>query len=151
MGWPSHQVAVQGLVGDRAQSIHDQGADGDVGDEAPIHNVNMYPVATRSVNGCHLHKEARTYCKASASGWLGCWCPQQTANQPFPTCSPNLAKLADRIEGETCEASNGRQSLETGQQMVGASQFAHPGLTLAVWYPLTIISLFLNPSTRLVA
>jgi hypothetical protein len=67
-----------------------------------------------------------------------------------PTCSPNFAKLADRIEGETCEASNGQQ-FRDGTILMGASQFAHPGLSLAVWHSLTIISLFLNTSTRLVA
>ena len=50
----THQVAVQGLVSDVAQGVHNHGADGDVGHEAAIHGVNVDPVRTGLIHGLHL-------------------------------------------------------------------------------------------------
>ena len=50
----NHQVAVQGLVGDVAQGVHNQGADGDVGHKAAVHDVHVDPVGAGLVHGGHL-------------------------------------------------------------------------------------------------
>ena len=53
-GLHDHEMAIEDLVGDGAESIHNQGTDGDVGHEAAIHNINVNPVATGLVNGLDL-------------------------------------------------------------------------------------------------
>ena len=57
-GRGAHQVDVQDLVGDGAQRINHQGADGDVGHEAAVHDVHVHPVAAGLVNGLHLQPMA---------------------------------------------------------------------------------------------
>lgn len=55
----NHQVAVEGLVGDWAEGVNHQGADGDVGHEAAVHDVDVDPVAAGLVNGLHLEAQGR--------------------------------------------------------------------------------------------
>jgi hypothetical protein len=47
-------MAVKGLVGERADGIDDEWANGDVGDEAAIHDVNVYPITACLVDGNDL-------------------------------------------------------------------------------------------------
>ena len=53
-----HQVHVQGLGRDRAQGLHDQGTDRDVGHEAAIHHIHMDPVGAGLVDGTHVLAKA---------------------------------------------------------------------------------------------
>ena len=155
LGLHNHQVAVQGLVGDGAQRIDNQRADGDVGHKAPVHHVHMHPVTSSLVDGLDLQAPrrmegttigagVRSSCCAGTQGapglqlaiaqhgWQQCQvsvpgqqkaqhtaslreiCLRTQAGVPppthpgaavvwgrRPTCSPSLAKLADRIEGAT--------------------------------------------------
>lgn len=50
----THQMAVQHLVGDGAQGLDHQGANGDVGHEAAVHDINVHPVAAGRVDGPDL-------------------------------------------------------------------------------------------------
>lgn len=45
---------VEGLLRDRPQRIDDQGANGDVGHKAAVHDINVHPVAARLINGLDL-------------------------------------------------------------------------------------------------
>ena len=53
-----HQVNVESLLGDRAQGLHNQGADGDIGHKAPIHHIDMDPVGAGFVHSPHILTEA---------------------------------------------------------------------------------------------
>jgi hypothetical protein len=56
----THQMAVQHLVGDRADGLNDHWADGDVGHEATVHDINMDPVATSLVDGPDLQVRSKS-------------------------------------------------------------------------------------------
>jgi hypothetical protein len=46
-----HQMDVECLLGDRADGLHHGGTDGDIGDEVPIHHVDVDPVGARGLDG----------------------------------------------------------------------------------------------------
>ena len=48
---------VERLLGERAQRLHDVGADGDVGHEMAVHHVDMDPVGAGRVDGADLLAE----------------------------------------------------------------------------------------------
>ncbi len=54
-----HQMHVEDLLRVRTERLHDVGADGDVGHEMPVHDVDMDPVAARRIDGAHLLAEPR--------------------------------------------------------------------------------------------
>ncbi len=54
-----HQMHVERLSGVRAQRLHHRGADRDVGDEMPVHHVDMDPVGARRVDRAHLLAQPR--------------------------------------------------------------------------------------------
>jgi hypothetical protein len=87
-------MAIQDLVGDRADGLNYQGADGDVGHKASIHHIDVHPVATSLVNGLDLRD------------WPAQWLLRGEGESPerhptLRTSSPKRLKSADRIEGET--------------------------------------------------
>ena len=49
-----HQMHVKQLGGVRAQRLHHHRPDGDIGDEMPVHHVDMDPVGTGSVDSAHF-------------------------------------------------------------------------------------------------
>lgn len=49
---------VERLVGDGPEGVHDERADGDVGHEAAVHDVDVHPVAAGLVNGLDLRAGA---------------------------------------------------------------------------------------------
>jgi hypothetical protein len=53
-----HQVDVQGERSYAAHCLNNQGADGDVGDKVPIHDVDVDVVGTGGFNGPDLFAEA---------------------------------------------------------------------------------------------
>jgi hypothetical protein len=64
----THQMAVQDLVGHWAQSIHHQGADGDVGHKAAIHHVNVHPPGAEQEQ---QQKKKRKKCQGVETVCLG--------------------------------------------------------------------------------
>ena len=52
-----HQMHVEELLRMRAQRLHHVGADGDVGHEMPVHDVDMDPIAAGGIDGAHLLAE----------------------------------------------------------------------------------------------
>ena len=52
-----HQVAVERLVGERPQRRDDRRPESDVGDEMPIHHVEMDPVRARRGDRAHFFAE----------------------------------------------------------------------------------------------
>ena len=48
---------VKGKVGDWAKGSHNEGANGDVRNEAAVHDINVNPVATRLIDSLNLIKE----------------------------------------------------------------------------------------------
>jgi hypothetical protein len=44
-------VDVKGLLGEGANGLDDQGPNGDVGDKATIHHVNMNPIGSGLIGG----------------------------------------------------------------------------------------------------
>ena len=56
LGLHDHEVAVQHLVGDGAEGLDNEGADGDVGHEAAIHNIDVHPLGTSLVDGLDLRR-----------------------------------------------------------------------------------------------
>ena len=55
LGLHNHEMAIQHFVSDGAESIHNQRANGDVGDKTTIHDINVDPIATGLVNCLDLH------------------------------------------------------------------------------------------------
>ena len=53
-----HEVAVHEAAGHGAQGLHHHGADGEVGDEVPVHDVHVDPVGAGLVDGADLLAEA---------------------------------------------------------------------------------------------
>lgn len=47
-------MAIEGLVGERADGVDDEWANGNVGDKAAIHDVNVHPITPCLVNGNDL-------------------------------------------------------------------------------------------------
>lgn len=125
---------VEDLVGDRAEGVNNEGADGDVRDEAPVHHIDVDPLRTGIIDGLNLSKRtaASTMCRnphvphreaarehlprfyhanpEQHDSRCDCRVPggqppltvqRGTPREPFPTCSPSLAKLAERMDGET--------------------------------------------------
>lgn len=121
-GYP-HQMAVQDLVGHGADSVHDERADGDVWHKAAVHHVHVHPVAASLVNGLDLWSEeegGRWWQHASTtndaahrmpghsvipspapSPFRVSWVSSFTPHRLQLTSAPSVAKLADRMEGET--------------------------------------------------
>src|SRR3546814_758740 len=54
-----HQMDVEGLAGVGAQRLHHRRADRDVGDEMPVHHVDMDPVGARAVDRAYFLSEFR--------------------------------------------------------------------------------------------
>jgi hypothetical protein len=52
-----HQVDVEGFLRVRAKLLDDHGADGDVGHEMPVHDVDMDHVGAGLVHGADLFAE----------------------------------------------------------------------------------------------
>ena len=52
-----HQVNIQRLLRHRTERLDDQWADGDVGHEAAVHDVDMDPVSAGLIHGFHLVAE----------------------------------------------------------------------------------------------
>ena len=50
----NHQMRVEDLFGVRAHRLDDVGAVGDVGNEMPVHHVEMDPVGAGRIDGAHL-------------------------------------------------------------------------------------------------
>ena len=92
----THQVAVQGLVGHGAQGIDNQRADGDVGHEAPVHHVDVDPVAPGIINGLDLRRGAAQGRWAPGPN-LGRGAARATAQGRRVSCSPAhlLAKTGE--------------------------------------------------------
>ena len=51
VGVRDHQVDVEGQAGRTTDSFHHQGTHGDIGDEVPVHDVDMDPVGTGVFHG----------------------------------------------------------------------------------------------------
>lgn len=64
---------VEDLVGDRADSVNDERADGDVRDEAPVHHVDVDPLGTCLIDGLDLraHEAVRISKEGRMSHWTG--------------------------------------------------------------------------------
>jgi hypothetical protein len=58
LGLLDHEVTVEGAGSERAQRLDDERADGDVGDEAAVHDVDVDPVGAGAVEGADLGAEA---------------------------------------------------------------------------------------------
>jgi hypothetical protein len=54
LGLDDHKVTVEDLVRDRANRVDHERADGDVGDEAAIHHIDVDPLGTSLVDGLNL-------------------------------------------------------------------------------------------------
>lgn len=72
----NHEMYVERLFSDGAQGIDDEGPNGDVRDEAAVHNVDVDPVAARLVNGADFISEFGEVCGEDGGGdndltWLG--------------------------------------------------------------------------------
>ena len=50
----NHQMAIQRLVGDGAERVHNQRSNRDVRDKATVHHVDVHPVAPGLVDGLDL-------------------------------------------------------------------------------------------------
>ena len=50
----NHEMDIQGLVGDGAEGINDERTNGDVGDEATVHDINVDPISTSLIDGFDL-------------------------------------------------------------------------------------------------
>mmetsp|Transcript_2000 Transcript_2000/g.9027 ORF Transcript_2000/g.9027 Transcript_2000/m.9027 type:complete len:298 (-) Transcript_2000:14-907(-) len=57
LGLDDHEVAVEHLVGDGAERVDDEGADGDVGDEAAVHDVDVDPLGAGLIDSLDLGAE----------------------------------------------------------------------------------------------
>ena len=62
-----HQVHVRGLVADAAEGVHDREAEGDVGDEDAVHDVDMQPVGLTAID--HLHVAAEVHKVGRKERW----------------------------------------------------------------------------------
>jgi hypothetical protein len=89
-------MAVEDLVGHGAQGLHHQGANGDVGHEAAVHNVHVHPFAASLVNCAHLYASNAMLCVCCA-----CNVGMGSKSQRNFTSSPSLLKSAERMEGDT--------------------------------------------------
>ena len=54
-----HQVDVERLLRVRPQRFHHAGADGDVGDEMPVHHVDVDEIGTRGLDRLDLRTQPR--------------------------------------------------------------------------------------------
>ena len=54
LGLDDHGVGVENLVGDGAERVDDEGADGDVGDEAAVHDVDVDPLSAGLIDSLDL-------------------------------------------------------------------------------------------------
>lgn len=81
-----YQVTVEWLVSDRSESIDHQWPNGDVGNEAPVHDVHVHPITPSVVNGFDLKTGQKDYVIHEGMGLAS---------------EPRLAKSAERIEGAT--------------------------------------------------
>ena len=54
LGLDDHEVDVERQLGRRAHGPHDERADGDVGDEAAVHDVDVDVVGAGGLGGAHL-------------------------------------------------------------------------------------------------
>lgn len=54
LGLHNHQVAVKDLVGGGADGLNNEGANGDVRNESPVHYINVDPIAARSIDSLDL-------------------------------------------------------------------------------------------------
>ena len=52
-----HQMHVEDLFGVRPERLHHVRADGDVGHEMPVHDIDMDPVGAGRIDGAHLLAE----------------------------------------------------------------------------------------------
>ncbi len=52
-----HQMHVERLVGMRPERLHHVRADGDIGHEMPVHDIDMDPVGAGRVDRAHLLAE----------------------------------------------------------------------------------------------
>ena len=66
-------MAIKHPVRDWAQGLNDEGPDGDVGYEPTIHNIDVHPVGTGTINGLDLnggkepsHAHAANLCQSTA-------------------------------------------------------------------------------------
>jgi len=107
LGLHNHQMAIKGLVRDGAEGIDYQRANSNIGNEAAIHDINVDPVAASLVDSSHLHRplgiilEMEQGCGARRAE--GEFLQTNEVRHVICTCSPSFEKLADRMEGETCE------------------------------------------------
>ena len=53
-----HQMRVEDLLGVRAHRLDDVGAEGNVGDEMPVHHVEMDPVGAGGIDGADLFAQS---------------------------------------------------------------------------------------------
>ena len=67
LGLDDHQVHVRGLVADVAEGVHDREAEGDVGDEDAVHDVDMQPVGLAAID--HLHVAAEVHKVGRKERW----------------------------------------------------------------------------------
>ena len=57
-----HQVQVEVLRGRLADRRYDPRSEGDVGNEAAVHDIDVQPIRTRLIDGAHLLAEASEIC-----------------------------------------------------------------------------------------
>ena len=58
LGLHDHEVAIERLGGDLAQRLHHRRTEGDVGNEAPVHHVEVNPLGACAVHFAHLVSES---------------------------------------------------------------------------------------------
>ena len=51
----NHEMNIQGLVGDGAESIDNERANGDVRDKATVHDINVDPISASFIDGLDLY------------------------------------------------------------------------------------------------
>lgn len=95
----THQVHVDDLVGDRADGVHDERADGDVRDEAPVHHVDVNPLGTGLIDGLDLRAGpgVRTAGSGSHVRWVGKGPPRGHAAQPRRSATAHSG-VAPRVQ-----------------------------------------------------
>merc|ERR1719163_1990927 len=57
LGLDDHEVGVENLVGDGAERVDDEGTDGDVGDEATVHDIDVDPLRAGLIDSLDLFAE----------------------------------------------------------------------------------------------
>lgn len=69
VGFDNHEVNIEGFASDWAESVDDERADGDVGHESTVHDVDVNPVAAGLIDGANLVTQLGEVCGENRRGY----------------------------------------------------------------------------------